>query len=175
MAEEAAAESESQKGSGSLIWIAISVLIVVLAAGAGFLVGKFKTGPARAEATPREEVQAPEPIGSAGPDSFEYVDFDPDITVNLYEQRLARYLRVKITLAVESKNAKEAERAVKAREPELLSWLNAYLSGLTLDEVGGTRNQNRLRREITEAFNDRLWPKRKGLIEQVLFREFAIQ
>ena len=105
---------------------------------------------------------------------FGYYDFEP-IIVNLDEPRLARYIRVTITLVIKAENHDAAKAALDKRKPELKNWLTTYFASCTLDNVRGAPSMNRLRREILDAFTQQLWPNQKPLIEQVLFKEFAVQ
>jgi flagellar basal body-associated protein FliL len=105
---------------------------------------------------------------------FGYYDFEP-IVVNLDEPRLARYIRVTITLVIKAENHSAAKAALDKRKPELKNWLTTYFASCTLDNVRGAPSMNRLRREILDAFTQQLWPNQKPLVEQVLFKEFAVQ
>jgi flagellar basal body-associated protein FliL len=105
---------------------------------------------------------------------FGYYDFEP-IIVNLDEPRLARYIRVTITLVIKAENHEAAKAAIDRRKPELKNWLTTYFASCTLDNVRGAASLNRLRREILDAFTQQLWPDQKPLVEQVLFKEFAVQ
>jgi len=105
---------------------------------------------------------------------FGYYDFEP-IIVNLDEPRLARYIRVTITLVIKAENHAAAKVALDRHKPELKNWLTTYFASCTLDNVRGAASLNRLRREILDAFTQQLWPDQKPLVEQVLFKEFAVQ
>ncbi|MCX5684023.1 MAG: flagellar basal body-associated FliL family protein [Planctomycetota bacterium] len=105
---------------------------------------------------------------------YGYYDFDP-IIVNLDEPRLARYIRVSITLVIKAENHEAAKTMLDRRKPELKNWLTTYFSSCTLDNVRGAPSLNRLRREILDAITQQLWPNQKPLVEQVLFKEFAVQ
>jgi flagellar basal body-associated protein FliL len=105
---------------------------------------------------------------------FGYYDFEP-IIVNLDEPRLARYIRVTITLVIKAENHDAAKATLDRRKPELKNWLTTYFASCTLDNVRGAPSMNRLRREILDAFTQQLWPNQKPLVEQVLFKEFAVQ
>jgi flagellar basal body-associated protein FliL len=105
---------------------------------------------------------------------FGYYDFEP-IIVNLDEPRLARYVRVTITLVIKAENHEAAKALLEKRKPELKNWLTTYFASCTLDGVRGAASLNRLRREILDAITQQLWPNQKPLVEQVLFKEFAVQ
>ena len=176
--DEAQAEVEgsppqSEARSGSLLWIILSMGVVVGAAGAGFVLARLMNRPQSADAAQAAQTE-PEPPPPPMHEDYKYYELDP-ITVNLDGPRLERYIRAKITLAMRPENHTEATALIEKKKPELISWLNAYLAGCSLEEVRGTSNQNRLMREIKDSFNERLWPERNPRIEQVLFAEFAVQ
>ncbi|MCX5654054.1 MAG: flagellar basal body-associated FliL family protein [Planctomycetota bacterium] len=105
---------------------------------------------------------------------FGYYEFEP-IIVNLDEPRLARYVRVSITLVIKAENHGAAKALLDRRKPELKNWLTTYFASCTLDGARGAASLNRLRREILDAINQQLWPNHKPFVEQVLFKEFAVQ
>jgi flagellar basal body-associated protein FliL len=114
-----------------------------------------------------------DPKAKADKGEFTYYDFEP-IVVNLDEPRLARYVRVTLTLAVLGENHDTVTALIEKKKPELKNWVTTYFSSCTLDQVRGAANLNRLRREILDAFNQQLWPDQKPLISHVLFKEFAV-
>ena len=97
------------------------------------------------------------------------------VTVNLNESRLTRYLRVKLVLVVNSEQEKEITDVVEKNKPVLKNWLIQRVSDLTLEEVRGAQAINRLRREIAEQFNARLFQDRSEKIREVLFEELLVQ
>lgn len=156
--------------------------VVMLAVGAGYGTALFTgstTGPAQADAATTEAEPAPEPAAPAAtpgqsPDDYVYYDFEP-IVVNLDEPRLARYVRVSITLAITSSNKEATLALLDKRKPELKNWMTTFFAGCTLDSVRGAVNLNRLRREILDSLNQQLWPDQKPMVDHVLFKEFAVQ
>ena len=163
-------------GSGSVLWIILSVAIVVVAAVAGFGLARLLSAPGQAAASQNAGLEEPEADIDLAQADCTYYEFDPDpITRTMNVPRQTRYITLKITLAIPAESAEAIEKLIESRKPELISWLNAYLAGCTLEDVRGTNNQNRLAREIKDAFNERLWPDRKPLIREVLFTRFNIQ
>jgi len=180
-AEAGSAAEEASEGAGKgLVLTLIAVVVLAVAVAGGYGLGTVFRGPADAQAAPSmDESEA----GSAGDqegslrDDYEYVEFTP-ITVNLKEERLARYIRASITLAIRkdgSKASKGARKLIEKKMPELKNWLNIFFSDCTLDDVYGKKKLNRLRREIRDSLNDQLWPSGQSVIDRVLFREFAVQ
>jgi flagellar protein FliL len=98
-----------------------------------------------------------------------------DVVVNLNEERMSRYLRVKIVLAVEEKQEKPFTDHLNKARAQLKSWLIGHLSGKSLKEVGGTVGVKRLQREIMERFEEVLYPDGDGPLREVLFEEYDVQ
>ena len=153
--------------------------VVIMAAGAGYGLGMLMKGPKAAEAAPPAKAAAPTPApsGSAAEakpkDEFVYYDFDP-IVANLDEPRLARYVRVVITLAIRPQDAEAAKIILDKKKPELKNWVTVFFASCTLEQIRGSANLNRLRREILDALSEQLWPDQKSPIHQVLFKEIAV-
>ncbi len=164
--------------STGLLWMLIGAGVLAVAVIAGFATGRLLGGPKRAKADAAQEQTAYPVEQQATEDSageYEYVEFEP-ITVNLDEPRLARYIRAKITLAIEKKDQwKQACALIEQKRPELKNGLNLFFAGCSLEDVRGEKKLNRLRRQIQDLMNDRLWPNAKPMIDHVLFIEFAVQ
>jgi flagellar basal body-associated protein FliL len=117
-------------------------------------------------------------VRSAGRDSgiaqSAFVRFG-DVVVNVNDVNLTRYLRVTITLVVDSSHEEEFKRLVEKRKTILKNWLIGYLSDKSLDELRGAAGVNRARREIQDQFNSLLYPDGSERIRDVLFEEFTVQ
>jgi flagellar basal body-associated protein FliL len=120
-------------------------------------------------AQPARDTQEVEKPGPDAPVAF------GEVTVNLADGRLNRYLRVKILLVVDGKQLKRVEAALEERKPILKNWLITHLSDKTLADVTGRVSINRIRREIQEAFSARMFPEGDGHLRDVLFEEFVVQ
>jgi flagellar basal body-associated protein FliL len=149
-----------------LMPIIVAVVVVGVGGGAGMVVGRMAQGGGGAKDGASERVGSQEKAS--------YFDLEP-IIVNLDEPRLARYVRVSVTLVASSDNAKAVTEALEKRKPELKNWLTVYLAGRTLEQVRGANNLNQIRREVQDAFNRHLWPDHAGLIDHILLKEFAVQ
>jgi flagellar basal body-associated protein FliL len=153
--------------------------VVLMAAGMGYgvaLLSGGKPADASAAVAGTDEAAAklaPSKEKDKGKDEFAYYDFEP-IVVNLDEPRLARYIRVTLTLAIRTENREAALAVLDKKKPELKNWVTTFFSSCTLDQVRGAVNLNRLRREILDAFSQQLWPDQKPLIDHILFKEFAV-
>jgi flagellar basal body-associated protein FliL len=138
----------------------------LLAGGAGaalpWLLPHKKTGAVAAEGPPKPTgKQAYSPFG--------------EVVVNLNEERLTRYLRVKLLLVVDTVHEKEVAELVEKRRPKLKNWLIGYLSDRSLQDVSGATGVNRLRREIWREFNAELFPDGSEKIMDIFFEEFVVQ
>jgi len=171
------------------LFLVLCVAVALVAGTAGYGVAVFTAGPealapASAEAgetgaADAEPVEAPaealpKPKTAEDTENYAYKDLEP-ITVNLDEPRLARYVHATVTLAIPQEDFEKASILIDERTRVLRDWLTVYLTSLTLDDVRGPANLNRIRREILDAFNQELWPEGKPLIRKVLFKEFAVK
>jgi len=134
--------------------------------------GGGAASPAQAQA---EQPAEPPPAEQTKTDQYYgYYDLDP-ITVNLNEPRLTRYIRATLTLVSYKKDYEQMVATIKEKLPEIQSFLIVYLSDCTFEEVRGAENLNRIRREIQDSLNNRLWPKGRPLIQRVDYKEWAVQ
>lgn len=98
-----------------------------------------------------------------------------DVAVNLAEERLTRYIRVKVILVVETVHEKQVNEIVTKNKAILKNWLISYLSDKSMKDVTGAVGVNRARREIQDQFNSILFPDGSEKIRDVLFEEFLVQ
>ena len=98
-----------------------------------------------------------------------------EVTVNLSEERMTRYLRVSIVLEVDAEKVDEVTELVTKKEAELKNWLIGHLAGKSLLDVTGTAGVRRCQREILEKFEEMLYPDGGGELLDVLFSEFVVQ
>jgi flagellar basal body-associated protein FliL len=193
-------DQPTHKKTGLITWIIMAVIIVALTAS-GYVVGKLFAGsstPAQQQpaekAAPKEAAHAPkekkeaskeESHGSKegtkteasnGPNDTWYYDLDP-IVANLNEPGAMRYIRVSITLQINSTwPRQEAESILEMQKPNLRSSLAIYLASLTTDDATGDKNLKRIQLQILDTFNEILFPDSKPQIKQILFKEgLAIQ
>ena len=151
--------------NGKLTGLLIFGVIALLAGGSGFVVpflvvqGGFISGGHGVEAKTGKPAFVP--VG--------------DVIVNLSEERLTRYLRVKLILVVDSSQEKEIGELFLKNKAILKNWLISHLSDKSLAEVSGATGVNRLRREIQDQFNAFLFPDGSEKILDVLFEEFVVQ
>ncbi|NBB95039.1 MAG: hypothetical protein GVY16_04790 [Planctomycetes bacterium] len=152
----------------------ILVVVAVGAGGAGGAGTAILMAPEVEETLTEEEAELPPADTTSALHDYAYYEFDP-LTVNLNVPRQNRYIRATVVLAVREKDRGDAMPLFEKRRVELTNWLMTHLAGLTLDEVTGRKNIVRIQREIRDAVNQQLWPDRRPRVEQVLFKDFAIQ
>lgn len=179
MAEEAQNQEQQQSsepdGGGGMkmpIWVGLCVVVVAVASAAGYGVGQFISTAPAAEQHQQENAEGNETLSDS--ENYGYHDFET-VTVNFDEPRMARYVRATITFAISQEYHKEAVAKINEQTPQLRDWLTTYLSGCKLEDLRGPKNLNRIRRDIKDAFNRRLWPDAKPRINNVLFKEFFVQ
>ncbi len=99
-----------------------------------------------------------------------------DVIANLAEDRLTRYVKVKITLQVNSDQASAIQKIMDGPQKAVFqNWLLTYLSDKQLQDVKGANAMNTLRREIQDGFNALLAAQGDYKVERVLFEEFNVQ
>jgi flagellar basal body-associated protein FliL len=191
----AAAEKGAVKQKSSILPYIIVAVIVLICAGAGvglglIFAGGSKAGPAFAEpATAAEEVKTEEPKAAehsakdkqpetqkaSKPGEVWYYDLDP-VVANLNEPGATRYVRAVLTLEMSSSVTPEKGAAMlAAKKPLLTNLMTIYLAGLSVDATRGDKNLKRIQAELTDTFNEKLFPDSVPLINGILIKEFAVQ
>ena len=99
-----------------------------------------------------------------------------DITVNLSEERLQRYLRLKIAFKVDEKAHREMTGLVAAKRAELKSWAITHLAGKSVKDVSGSAGVVKVQAELRDGFGKILrGDKKENPVREVLFEEYVIQ
>ncbi len=159
-----AAEKTAPAKSGSKGWLMILALVGLVAAGGGAVVPWVLLRDHHVE-TPAHEKEAKKaaliPFG--------------DAVVNLGEERLTRYLRIKLILVVDHANEKAVNAVLAEQKAFLKNWLISYLSDQSIQEVSRAAGVNRIRREVRDQFNAMLFADGSEKINDVLFDEFVVQ
>lgn len=165
--QESTDETAAKKGPGAVVW-----LLLLLVAGAGGFAIPFLMP----ESAPAEAVKEPDP------GAFEMLNAEDtialpfgEITVNLDEGRMNRYLRLKLAVLVPKEEELIVTEAIEAKNAVLKNWLLSHLADKTMDEIRGKAGLNMLRREIRRQFNDTLFTDRRDRVYDVLFEEFNVQ
>jgi len=168
-APEGGATDEAAGGGGGPGLVVVLAAVVLLAGAAtGYVAGGLLGGAPRPAAAQDD--------ASAGPAEPEYAYHEMEaVSGNLNDPQLGRVFKVALRVKACKDAFADVEKALADHQPELQDWLMSYFASCTVDEVLGGENRNRIRREIREAFNARLWPEGKPLIEEILFKEFYLQ
>ena len=162
MATETAAPPKSGK-KGLVVW----VLLILIAVGGGASLPWLLGGH-------RHDTHTDKKKADAYKSKLTVIAF-PDVVVNLGEDRLNRFLKAKIMLAVEEADAKEVGDLLNTQKAFLKSWLLGYLSDQTTQDITRKVGVNRIRREIRNQFNAMLYPEGEEKITDILFDEFIVQ
>ena len=89
---------------------------------------------------------------------------------------MTRYVRVTVTLEMSSKlDRGKGEKYLEERNLILRDWLTTYFAGLSLEDVRGTRNLEKIKRQVQDQFNEILFPDGIPYVQRILFKEFAVQ
>ncbi|MBX9625105.1 MAG: flagellar basal body-associated FliL family protein [Gemmataceae bacterium] len=146
------------------------IVVSVLAVGGGVAVPMFVNVPA---------LLGKEGHGKAKPKHGSDLDTVSvpfgDVVVNLSEDRMSRYLRVKIALKVDGHDEKATTALVTKHKAAMKSKIIGHLAGKGLKDVGGSVGIAKLQREILEKFDDILYPDGDSHLKEVLFEEFVVQ
>lgn len=164
--EPIAAEEAPRKRRGVLLWLIVG--FVGCAAGVSVAAVLFK------------QQEVPKPLPAITPyemlpaDRAMFLPFG-EVTVNLNEGRMNRYLRLKISLQIDKTQQELVQAAVDKQGLILRNWLLSHLSDKELDEIRGAAGQNMLRREIRDQVNTVLFADGFDRVYDVLFEEFNVQ
>jgi flagellar basal body-associated protein FliL len=175
-AKDAGSKDDSAGKGGKLMPIILCVVVAIIVTGGAIGARKMLGGgkapqQAAADQAKPEEIIVPETENG----QYSYYEFTPAVVVNANVPRRDRYIRATLILAIPISVFDKVSKQIEDKKPELMSWLTVYLSGLTLEEVGGRDNLDRIRTEIRDRLNEQLWPNSRGVIHHVLFKEFAVQ
>jgi len=167
------------KGGGILKWL-IPVVFVAICTGAGFSLGRLlgtsgtpgaKTPPAQKEPPPETKTVA----AAQDKDKLWYYPLEP-VVANLNEPGVTRYVRATLTLALSYQaDQKKTTEFFEEKKPMLTNLLTIYLASLSIADIRGERNLNRIRMQVLDMLNEKLFPNAKPQIKDVLFKEFAVQ
>jgi flagellar protein FliL len=172
----------SSGGMGMFTWILLGAVVLAGATG-GFALSQLMGG----QEEPADRTTKPAEVDSrkafaellsqqnSGAAPWIYDTLEP-VLANLDEPGVTRYVRVTISLEISPEMDSEKGKAfLDQRTMVLRDWLTTYFAGLSLEDVRGSRNLNRIKRDVQDQFNELLFPGTKPFIRQVLFREFAVQ
>lgn len=98
-----------------------------------------------------------------------------EVVVNLSDERLQRYLKVKVAVLVEVEAEKEVLDLVTKKKAAIKSAMIAHLAGKTQKDVAGTAGVARMQRELLERFEEVAYPDGSSKAKAVLFEEYVVQ
>lgn len=98
-----------------------------------------------------------------------------DVVVNLSEDRLQRYLRVKVAVLADAEAEKEVTDLLTKKKAAVKSAMIAHLAGKSLKDVSGSVGVTRTQRELLERMEEVLYPDGNSRIRAVLFEEYVVQ
>ena len=183
--KEPKADDKKSTGIGLFTWLILAAVVIAGLAG-GFALAQLMAGTGSGRQPEAKETQpddgSPENktiddmlIDKPGGENLWSYDLEP-VIANLDEPGVTRYARVTITLQLDPQMDQEKGTPfLEGKKPVLIDWLTTYIAGLSLEQVRGTRNLSRIKKEVRDSFNELLFPQGKPLIRDILFKEFAIQ
>jgi flagellar basal body-associated protein FliL len=161
-----------KKGGSPIPFLVVGVLAVGLGLAMPFLLpvdGGLSQEESDPLPVPRPEISEAESV---------YVPFTAEgenIIVNLYGERMTRYLAIAFTMKIARESEADFLILLQEKMPPLRNWLIGNLSRNSLEDIRGPAGQHRIRREIRDEFNTILFPKGRDRIFDILFSEFAVQ
>ncbi|MFV0445136.1 MAG: flagellar basal body-associated protein FliL [Planctomycetaceae bacterium] len=160
-------ERPVRSGTGLVVWLGVGLVSAAVGATVPLLLAKNRgTTQEAASEIPNSE------FSSA--DKVMFVPFG-DVTVNLNEGRMNRYLRIKLSVQIDRSQEQLVTAALEKQGLIIRNWLISYLSDKELDAIRGAAGQNMLRREIRDQFNAVLFTDGYDRVHDVLFEEFNVQ
>ena len=185
MAEEKKDEKKEDQGEkkpaskGSLIGTIIMVLVVLICGAGGyglsFIFAKGEASPEDAQVQ-EEPSDAVENLLSNSDEAQPWMFEMSPIIANLDEPGATRMIRITVMVEMSADlDETEGMLFLGKKEPYLRDWVSTYLSGLTLDKVGGSGNRERIKLSIFEKFGEILFPGAKSYVKKILIKDYAIQ
>jgi flagellar basal body-associated protein FliL len=165
MSTEAAPAAPKKKGKGLILLL----LMAILAAGSGGALPWVMAAKHHDAHAVEKKKKAEPPVVKNTAILF------GDVVVNLSDERVSKYLRVKLMVAIDESDSKEVTELLNKQKPFLKSWLIGHLADLTSQEVNRKIGVNRIRREIRDQFNAMMYPNGEEKIIEILFDEFVVQ
>ncbi len=174
-------KSDSSEKKSKLPWILMGV-IVPLFVGSGFFLGRIlaaRTGGPEGAAAVQGEKDKPdyvEMLDIKGKESDVWIFDLPPAVANLLDPGARRYLRVgfKLEMSGQFDPVGGAEYLTK-QMPKINNWTMIYFSNLTVAELQGEKNLNRVLMQVKDGLNELLFPDVQPLVVNALFSERAIQ
>ncbi|MFO0033917.1 MAG: flagellar basal body-associated FliL family protein [Planctomycetota bacterium] len=84
-------------------------------------------------------------------------------------------MKVVFSLQVAENHRGDVESLIEGKKAILKNWLISHLADKSLDDIKGKFGHSRLRREISEYFNQQLFEDGVERIQDILFKELNVQ
>ena len=157
----------------------IILIVAALGAAGGFTTARVVAGKLNPhDPNNLEQNQTDKPEERAKADDEKgiwYYEHEP-VVACLDEPDVKRYIRATLTFAISSSLSQEKGKALfEEKTPLLTNYLTIYLASLTLDSVRGGNSLRKIKSQICDDFNEKLFPDQKHIIKEILFKEWAIQ
>jgi flagellar basal body-associated protein FliL len=178
-------ETQSPGSRSLLPWI-IMAAVIPICAGAGFGLGRLLAGGKAPQTVEANEPKKPEfeamlnEKASAEKTWFHKCE---SVVANLNEPGATRYVSMGFTLEMSGQlggggggegGGGTGNPYLAEKQPLIANWLTIYLSSLSLADVQGEKNLNRILSDVREGLNAKLF-NGKPLIVNVYFYQNAIQ
>jgi flagellar basal body-associated protein FliL len=163
MANEESTAAPKKGKKGMTLWLLLVVFALAGGASMPYILGNQS----------RDHNQTKKKSDHAPKNKRVAIAFD-NIVVNIGDERLNRYLRVKLLVAVEEADVREVTELIAKQKPFLKTWLFGYLSDLSIQDVTRKTGVNKIRREICDYFNQTLFQDDQEKIVDILFDEFNL-
>ena len=179
--KEKAPKPEARGQSGLMVWLILAAVIVAGSTG-GFALSQLMGGtdpvcPAAETKSSKTTEKFDDFLAEKGTDQLPWpYDKMEAVVANLDEPGVTRYVRVTVTLEMSPEMSREkGEGYLEERKMILRDWLTTYFAGLSLEDVRGSRNLEKIKRQVQDQFNEILFPNGSPYVRRVLFKEFAVQ
>lgn len=167
MADEEQQAEESK--SGGMMPLVLNILVAASAIAAGFATPYLVSGSSGDSDQQNEKKDIPKDDVE-----LDYIEFG-DVTANLDEPNLTRYIKVNLSLQVAKSEKEELSKLIASKKVTLKDWLNGFLASQNMTTIRGRSGHNRLKREIKDHFNSALFLDGVERIRGVLFVDFNVQ
>ena len=176
------AKGEAATSDGGITvhtWLLLGV-VTLLGSSGGVVLSQLIGDPAAVESklpqeTPGQDNKIDAMLAEQASQSPWVEEFEP-VLANLDEPGVTRYVRVTISLEM-SPELDEVKGRVFLETKKMLvrDWMTTYLAGLSLEDVRGSRNLNRIKKDVLDECNKLLFPDSQPFIKRIFFKEFAVQ
>jgi len=166
-------DKEEKKASGGLLPIINLVLLVLVLGVGGFIAWKMVSMEQQPEVTQEAPTQTPETkipeVEAEDPDAPPIFLDIADITINLADTEVSRFLRAKIKLEV---RGEEAQQKVELNMIKINDMVITLLSSKTFDEIRTPQGKYELKEDLVYRINRLVTGKP---VKNLYFTDFVSQ